>query len=205
MEVYFKKTRRLIQPAAKCFKELEPQTKPKCFKEVELQTTPKKARLSPPLQPPPVPKKRKLTHPHVRPIPLDLKITEGPLKGISSSLLDIIRAKEAASKSRDPEKEREIELLGIAPQIVRCVVTVFTSSKKQYLPYDKILDKCFIGLKSNYTTSTITQCLDLMSKVAPDWSTTVDISKGKFMRLNRTKYTMPELLKAISNYKKNIC
>lgn len=195
MEVYFRKTRRPGQIVA-----------PKCMpsKLLELETTPKKTKLTLPLQPPPAPKKRKLFHPHIEPKPLenDPKITEGPLKGISSSLLDIIRAKEAAAKAIDPAKERERELLGIAPQVLRTLTTVFTSCKKQYLPYDKIVDKCCSALKSDYTTSTIIQVLDLMSKVAPDWSTTVEISKGKFMRLNRSKYTMPELLKAISNYKK---
>lgn len=132
----------------------------------------------------------------------DTKITTGPLKGVSSSLLDIIRAKEASAKKTNPEHEREKELLGLAPEVVRIVLTVLTTSKKDYLLHDKIVDKCFNGLKSNYTSSTIIECLDLMSKVAPDWITTVTISRGKFVRLNRSKYALPQLLEAISNYKR---
>lgn len=119
-------------------------------------------------------------------------------------MLDYIRAKEAAAKATSPEEVRRQELLGIAPEIVRIVPTVFTANKKEVMLYDKVVEKCFKGLKSNYTTSTIIECLDLMDKVAPEWVTTVQISRGRFMRINRDKYTIPKLLEAIKRYKKEI-
>uniref|UniRef100_A0A6G1SEK1 DNA replication factor Cdt1 n=1 Tax=Aceria tosichella TaxID=561515 RepID=A0A6G1SEK1_9ACAR len=128
------------------------------------------------------------------------KITSGPLKGISTSLLDLIRAKEAKAKET-PEQLRQRELLGIAPEIARIVPTLFTAHKREVMSYDKIVDKCYKGLRSNYSTVTIMECLDLMNKVAPEWVTIVEISRGKFMRLNKDKYTLPQLLQAIKRYK----
>lgn len=130
------------------------------------------------------------------------KIVSGPLKGLSTSLLDIIKAKEAAAAATSPEIERKRELLGIAPEIVRIVPTIFVASKKEVIPYDRVVDKCHKGLRSNYSSTTIIECLDLLDKVAPEWVTIVTISRGKFMRLNKDKYTKPQLLQAIQRYKK---
>lgn len=132
------------------------------------------------------------------------KITSGPLKGISTSLLDLIRAKEAKAKE-SPEQLRQRELLGIAPEIARIVPTLFTAHKRDIMPHEKVVDKCFKALRSNYSTFTIIECLDLMDKVAPEWVTIVEISRGKFMRLNKDKYTMPQLLQAIKRYKGEKC
>lgn len=122
---------------------------------------------------------------------------------MSTVLLDIIRAKEAASKE-DPQVARERELLGIAPQVVRIVGTIFTASKKQVILYDNIVEKCHKGLNANYTTPTIIDCIDLMDKVAPQWVTIVKISRGQFMRFNKDRYTIPQLLEAIKRYKIDI-
>lgn len=129
------------------------------------------------------------------------KISSGPLKGLSTGLLDLIRAKEAAAKATSPELERKKELLGIAPEIVRIVPTVFTANKKEIMFYDTVIEKCSKGLKSNYTSTTIIECIELMNEVAPEWISTVTISKGKFMRINRDKYTIPRLLDSIRKYK----
>lgn len=129
------------------------------------------------------------------------KITSGPLKGIETSLLDLIRKKEADAKNVDPQMERKRELLGIAPEIVRIVPTIFVANKKEVLPYDRVVDKCFRGLKSNYTTPTIIECLQLLDKVAPEWITVVQITRGKFMRFNKDKYTIPQLVEAIKRFK----
>lgn len=136
--------------------------------------------------------------------PSPFKITQGPLKGVSTSLLDLIRAKEAAAKLITPEQEHKRDLLGIAPEIVRIVPTVFTASKKEILSYDRVVDKCFKGLRSNYTSQTIVDCLNLLDIIAPQWISTVQISRGKFMKINRDKYTIPQLLQAIERYKKSI-
>jgi len=131
------------------------------------------------------------------------KIVDGPLRGVSTSLLDLIRAKEAAAKITSPEQERRRELLGIAPEIVRIVPTVFTANRKEIMLYENVVDKCFKGLKSNYTTTTIIECIELVNKIVPDWITIVTISRGKFMRINRDRYTIPQLLEAIRIYKRN--
>ena len=129
------------------------------------------------------------------------KIESGPLRGVSSSLLELIRAKEAEAKKVTPEEQRRRELLGIVPEIVRIVPTVFTANKREVMLYDRVVEKCHKSLKSNYTSSTIIECLDLMDKVAPEWVSVVQISKGKFMRFNKTKYTIAQLLEAIRRYK----
>lgn len=219
MDLYFPKTRRpIVAPVKRPCPTLSPPT------------TPKHAKLTRPKEPPPLVKKKtqrslfkevvgskpQLHHPlnlndeePITPKKLETKqqpqtdktkIASGPLKGVSTSLLDLIRAKEAAAKETSPEEGRRRELLGIAPEIARIIPTVFTANKKEIMLYDKVVDKCFKGLKSNYTSATIVECIELMDKVAPEWLTTVTISRGKFMRINRDKYTLTQLLEAIKKY-----
>lgn len=130
-----------------------------------------------------------------------VKITTGPLKGVSTSLLDLIRAKEAKAKLFTPEDERRRVLISIAPNVSRIVSTIFTVNNKDIMPYDKIVEKCHRALKSNYETKTIDECLELMDKVAPEWISIVTISRGRFMKINKDKYSIPQLLEAIKKYK----
>lgn len=128
------------------------------------------------------------------------KIASGPLRGVSTTLLDLIRAKETAAKKITPEQFRRKELLGIAPELVRIVCTIFTANKKEIMLYNTVVEKCSKGLKNHYTTSTIMECLDLMMKIAPEWVTIVEISRGKFIRWNKSQYSLHQLLKAIQKY-----
>lgn len=217
MDSYFPKTRRPVISLKRPAPSITP---PKPAKIPATPTTPKDARIVRPKQPPPVKKKPPIGDKRlvlgrelfksVDPLKEEdlqvspTKITSGPLKGVSTSLLDLIRAKEAAAKATTPEEERKRDLLGIAPEVARIVPTVFTASKREVLPYDRVVDKCFKGLKSNYTSETIVECLELMNKVAPLWISTVQISRGKFMKINRDRYTIPQLLEAIRRYKKDI-
>lgn len=140
--------------------------------------------------------------PHKQPQPESpSKIESGPLRGVSTSLLDLIRAKEERAKSITPEQIRQRELLGISNELVRIVYTIFTANKKETMLYNTIVDKCCKGLKNNYTTNTITECLDLTLKIAPEWITIVEITRGKFMRLNKTQYSLNQMLKAVQRYK----
>lgn len=132
------------------------------------------------------------------------KINDGPLKGISTSLLEMVRAKEAASKLLTPQQERNRDLIGIAPELARIIPTVFTASKREVMPYDKIIDNCCKSLKMNYTSKTIDDCVSLMvDSITPDWISVVTITRGKFMRLNKDKYSIPQLLEAIKRYKRD--
>lgn len=209
MDKYFRKTRRPIEEP---LKRPPPSITPPPITKLRA-ATPDDARIKRPLKPPPIKKKIKTiikTKPCERtrvvtPEPLDWSNTvlDGPLKGISTSLLDLVKAKEAAASVKDPEEERRNQLLGIAPEVIRIVSTVFTANKKEVMLYDKVIEKCHKGLKSNYTTETIVDCMNLMDKVAPEWVTTVTISKGKFIRINRGKYTIPQLLEAIRRYERD--
>lgn len=136
----------------------------------------------------------------IKPLPKTSIIDSGPLVGVSKSLLELVRAKEAAAKAVDPKETRRRELLGIAPEIVRIVSTVFTASKRQHLAYPTVIDKCFKGLKSNYTTQTIEECLRLLAKITPDWISIIEISRGTFMRINRDRYTIAQILEDLKRH-----
>lgn len=201
MDKFFKKTRRPIEGPIK--RPPLPITPPPTTK--IRATTPENARLERPLKPPPVKKKIAGTASQRRTVPelnWSKTVLDGPLKGVSTSLLDLVKAKEAAANAKDPEEDRRRQLLGIAPEVIRIVSTVFTAHKREVMLYDKVIEKCHKGLKSNYTSETIIDCINLMDKVAPEWITTVTISKGKFVRINRGKYTIPQLLEAIRRYKR---
>lgn len=43
----------------------------------------------------------------------------------------------------------------------------------------------------------------MVDSITPDWISVVTITRGKFMRLNKDKYSIPQLLEAIKRYKKD--
>lgn len=215
MDKYYKKTRRptaiIENPKAKPVI-IE---KPNQLKRTERLTPPEAPRKRRP-EPPDAPKKRKRPDAFRKLFdtptklklfdeqkPSEQKIDKGPLKGISTSLLELVRAKEAALKNVSPEQERKRELLGIAPDLARIISTIYTASKRDIILFDKVVDNCCKSLKNNYTSQTIDECITLMAEsITPEWISIVTISRGKFMRLDKDKYTMPQLLEVVNKYKK---
>lgn len=131
-------------------------------------------------------------------LPSPKKISTGPLKGISCTLLDRIRSKEY--EVNNSEQMRKKELLATLPELSRTIHTFFTSEKKECLPFDKVVNRCVTSSTMSVTATTICESIDLLLEIVPKWISTIKITRGRYMRINRT-LNLTYVHETISNFK----
>lgn len=157
-----------------------------------------------PIAPEPAPESEPQQIPKLKPkepttsIKSPTKIQTGPLRGVSSSLLELIRKKQAAKNT--PEVEHKEKLLDAAPRITSAIYHNAPLRAGKILPYEKALENAIKALDSNFTSSFIIEVLELMDKIAPGWLSYVTISRGKYMRMHKDLYSPKAIEKAIKEY-----
>lgn len=150
-------------------------------------------RLVLPATPPSTPKKQAPSSPS--------KITAGPLKGISTSLLDLIREKEAQNAILTPEDIHNRELLSTARQLFRVLIKIFAENRIA-IRYDKIITHSVKALKDPSKEALITESLDFILKNFPDWLALIKVKGTQFVQ-QKYRYTLPQLLKAADRYQRD--
>lgn len=74
------------------------------------------------------------------------------VKGIPQSLLEKIRAKEAANTAaaltRDPKQEKRLVMMKRLPDIMRIIRSQFVTEKKPALPVDSVIQRVLDSYKS---------------------------------------------------------
>ena len=75
------------------------------------------------------------------------------IKGVPLSLLEKIRAKEAANTAaaltRDPKEEKRIVMLKRLPDVMRIIRSHFITEKKPALPIDSVIQRVFDSYKTS--------------------------------------------------------
>ena len=88
----------------------------------------------------------------IKVVPITSEPAIGTIKGIPQSLLEKIRAKEAANMvgvlTRDPKEEKRIVMLNRLPDIMRIMRSHFVTEKKPALPWDSVVQKIRDSYKS---------------------------------------------------------
>lgn len=111
------------------------------------------------------------------------------LKGIPKSLLEKIRAKQAAkaldTMTRRPSQERDAIKYSRLPEVARHVRNVFVTERKGVLPLENVLIKLQNSYKANVNLKEIEELLRLLSKEMPRWLSFHDIRNMMFVRVNR--------------------
>lgn len=111
------------------------------------------------------------------------------LKGVPKSLLDKIRAKQAAKAldqmTRRPSQERDAAKYAQLPEIARHVRNVFVTEKKGVLPLENVLTKLQNSYKARNTLKELEEGLKLISNELPRWLSFHDIRNMMFVRVNR--------------------
>lgn len=111
------------------------------------------------------------------------------LKGVPKSLLEKIRAKQAAkaldSMTRRPSQERDAVKYTRLPEVARHVRNVFVTEKKGVLPLDSVLIKIQNSYKACVTLKEVEELLQLISKEMPRWLSFHDIRNMMFVKVNR--------------------
>lgn len=116
-------------------------------------------------------------------------ITSSLLKGVPKSLLDKIRAKQAAKAlhkmTRRPSQERDAAMYARLPDLARHARNVYVTEKKGVLPIETVLQKIENSYKGNVTLKEIEELLRLMSTLMPTFISFHEIRHAMWVKLAR--------------------
>ncbi|XP_077306490.1 DNA replication factor Cdt1 [Lithobates pipiens] len=116
--------------------------------------------------------------------------TSGALKGVSQSLLERIRAKEAqklqAVMTRKPQQEERLLMISRLPELARILRNVFVAEKKPALTVEVVCSKVVSSYRSSMSPGEMEKHLSLMVELLPDWLSIHPIRKDTYYKLNKT-------------------
>ncbi|XP_072278753.1 DNA replication factor Cdt1 [Pyxicephalus adspersus] len=112
------------------------------------------------------------------------------LKGVSQSLLERIRAKEAqklqAMMTRKPQHEERILMMSRLPELARILRNVFVAEKKPALTVEVVCNRVISSFRSSMSTGEMEKHLSLMTELLPEWLSIHPIRKDTYYKLNKT-------------------
>ncbi|XP_077057654.1 DNA replication factor Cdt1 isoform X2 [Siphateles boraxobius] len=114
----------------------------------------------------------------------------GALKGVSQSLLERIRAKEAqklrATMTRDPEQERRLVMMSRLPELARILRNVFVAEKKPALLMELACNRVIASYRSPLSPDEMEKHLRLLAESTHAWLTIHPIRKDLYLKLNKS-------------------
>ncbi|GAB0195408.1 DNA replication factor Cdt1 [Grus japonensis] len=117
--------------------------------------------------------------------------TSSALKGVSQTLLERIRAKEAqklqALMTRDPRQEERLAMLGRLPAMARILRNVFVAEKKQALPLDVACARMTDSYDAQMPPGEMEKHLRLFAELLPDWVGIHAIRTDTYIKLDKGK------------------
>ncbi|KAM5138147.1 DNA replication factor Cdt1 [Mantella aurantiaca] len=122
--------------------------------------------------------------------PKPLPATSSALKGVSQSLLERIRAKEAqklqAVMTRKPQHEERLLMMSRLPELARILRNVFVAEKKPALTVEVVCNKVTSSYRSSMSSGEMEKHLALMVELLPDWLSIHPIRKDTYYKLSKT-------------------
>ncbi|XP_064106846.1 DNA replication factor Cdt1-like [Macrobrachium nipponense] len=113
------------------------------------------------------------------------------LKGVSASLLEKIRAREAAKAARDmtrsSSENKELEMLSRLPEISRIIRNIFVTEKKAALPWETVAVKIAASYPSMLAGNEVDSHLNLLIKEVPGWCTVHKVRSGLFIKIDKNE------------------
>ncbi|KAK7175695.1 hypothetical protein R3I93_000074 [Phoxinus phoxinus] len=114
----------------------------------------------------------------------------GALRGVSQSLLERIRAKEAqklrAVMTRDPEQERRLVMMSRLPELARILRNVFVAEKKPALLMELACNRVIASYRSPLSSDEMEQHLRLLAESTHAWLTIHPVRKDWYLKLNKS-------------------
>ncbi|KAM9302028.1 DNA replication factor Cdt1 [Gastrophryne carolinensis] len=115
--------------------------------------------------------------------------TSSALKGVSQSLLERIRAKEAqklqAMMTRKPQHEERLLMMSRLPELARILRNVFVAEKKPALIVELVCNRVVTSYRSSMSVGEMEKHLALIAELVPDWLTVHPIRKETYYKLNK--------------------
>ncbi|OCT82336.1 hypothetical protein XELAEV_18024859mg [Xenopus laevis] len=116
--------------------------------------------------------------------------TSNALKGVSQSLLERIRAKEAqklqAIMTRRPQQEERLLMMSRLPELARILRNVFVAEKKPALTVEVTCNRVIASYRSSMSPGEMEKHLALLSEILPDWLSIHPIRKDTYYKLNKS-------------------
>uniref|UniRef100_A0A0P4XPS2 DNA replication factor Cdt1 n=1 Tax=Daphnia magna TaxID=35525 RepID=A0A0P4XPS2_9CRUS len=95
------------------------------------------------------------------------------LKGVSQSLIDKIRAREAAKAqtqmTMNTEEIRRQGMSKMLPELARIINSIFVTEKKSVIPLRPLIEKIQYSHRGIMSSSTVEEQIKLLRKVYPEW------------------------------------
>ncbi|XP_062845978.1 DNA replication factor Cdt1 isoform X2 [Trichomycterus rosablanca] len=115
--------------------------------------------------------------------------TSSALEGVSQSLLERIRAKEAqklqAAMTRDPKREERLSMMSHLPEMARILRNVFVAEKKPALTMELACNRMTRSYRSSLGAGEMEKQLRLLADSVPEWLTLHPIRKDVYLKLNK--------------------
>nr|XP_023646531.1 DNA replication factor Cdt1 [Paramormyrops kingsleyae] len=116
--------------------------------------------------------------------------TPRALAGISQSLVERIRAKEAqklqAAMMRSPQQEERMLMMSRLAELARILRNVFVAEKKPALVMEVACNHMTSSYRSALSVGEMEKHLRLLAELAPEWLTVHQIRKESYLKLNKT-------------------
>ncbi|XP_023296992.2 DNA replication factor Cdt1 [Lucilia cuprina] len=111
------------------------------------------------------------------------------LKGVPKSLLEKIRAKQAAkaldAMTRRPSQDQEATKYSRLPELARHLRNVFITERKGVLTQEIIIKKIQNSFRTSLTPQEIENHLQLMAKEVPAWLAFHEVRKTMYLKINK--------------------
>uniref|UniRef100_A0A4W4GYK8 CDT1 Geminin-binding domain-containing protein n=1 Tax=Electrophorus electricus TaxID=8005 RepID=A0A4W4GYK8_ELEEL len=115
--------------------------------------------------------------------------TPNALKGVSQSLLERIRAKEAqklqAIMTRNPQQEERLAMMSHLAEMARILRNVFVAEKKPTLIMELVCCRMASSYRISFSPGEMEKHLRLLAELAPEWLTVHPIRKDFYLKLNK--------------------
>lgn len=112
---------------------------------------------------------------------------QSALKNVPKSLLEKIRAKQAAKAldqmTRRPSQEQEAIKYGRLPEIARHLRNVFVTERKSVLPLETALVKIENSYRGKLTLRDLEEHLKIMAQLVPFWLTLTEVRKTMYAKI----------------------
>ncbi|RWS28537.1 DNA replication factor Cdt1-like protein [Leptotrombidium deliense] len=135
------------------------------------------------------------------------KIESGVLKGISASLLQKIRDKEAVAIAREmvrkPEDEKKLEMMTRLPELMKIIHNYFVCDGRSAMRMDDVLKKCVESYHTFISVVDVKTHVTLLTELLPEWIFILNVRKGEFLKIDRT-LAIPKLIQRLENMRSKI-
>ncbi|TMW53531.1 hypothetical protein DOY81_001408 [Sarcophaga bullata] len=137
-------------------------------------------------------------------------VTSNLLKGVPKSLLERIRAKQAAkaldAMTRRPSQDQEAAIYSRLPELARHLRNVFITERKGVLTQEVVIKKIQNSFRTCLTIQEIENHLKLMAKQVPAWLAFHEVRKTMYLKINKEMdlSKIIERLETVANEKSKI-